>query len=425
MSAMGLRQEKVESVPDGSVSDLITVELGAGPAVRASDVFFTSNPNDGSKDPAAKVRDHVLLAGWLLENPGWNYPFSTQEDPSSSAPWVEDIHYRLLLDADFVDHMYGPDGLSTALLGAKLPGNLYDPQNIPHPLPFGDIPPDATGARYATVGAFHLPAADTWQGQPTLQIELNCWHTRPEIGPMRDLTHPYQIDGRGAAPPGWVHVWQDTIHHGWKGVVPWQGVVDDCWWPFNPNNPDNQHGWLLAGAGVMVCGSLWQDHEHDPGPNWWERVWPGQGGWLEMHPPDWIHRFVVPAGPSRTACRATGVNVSKEYSQQITATMTSVTPWAPHGRDVVLEALPDEVIDARFLTTQDADHFTERHVTATGDNKACTVNVVLHPRTGHDGGLFAATYRAGWKTQVQHANGHLWHTIRRPDGSWSGLGDVN
>ena len=291
MAAMGLRWDKVEVVPDGSLTDLATSELGTE-QTRPSQVFFSNNlanepvPGWMNKDTQTKVSDDVLLAGWISQ------PRQHAEAPGGQGPWVEDIDWDLTLDVDFIERLYGPDGLSTRLVNAILPGHVGQGGLEPQPVPFGNLPPDALGRRYATVGAFAAPPLGR-----TLKIELNCWHVQEHVGGVRILFPPefYLAAARGQAPAGWVRSFLDTPVS-W-GL--WTGVIDDCWWPWDPFKPD-VHTPLGPATPVLMCGTLWQDIGHDSAHlNDWDLQISGQGGWLEMHPPDWIHSLVVDP-PART-----------------------------------------------------------------------------------------------------------------------------
>ena len=222
---LGLRTDAVETVPDHTLDRLKKVDLGAGPLMKPSEVFFYpgADPVDhGSKDARGKVSDHVLIAGWLKDAPFWNY---------AGQPWVEDVHYYPVLDVDFIERLYGPDGISTKLRAAMLPGLPADGNFAGiTPLPFGDRSPAADGVRYASAGAFALAKSDDdWEPPDqslrhvALRVELNCWHVYDRTGTF-GRTGFYKIAGR--VPPR--KAGRTCSRLICMAFLP--TIIDDCWW---------------------------------------------------------------------------------------------------------------------------------------------------------------------------------------------------
>jgi len=150
-------------------------------------------------------------------------------------------------------------------------------------MPFASQPADAAnGAPRLTFDSWVLPHQG-WN----LHVELNAWH--------RDATGaPFSrhFVGRGKPPAFWVNPFADD---------------PGAFFPFDPLDPDGT-GALRAGDYILMRGTLWQDLVHY-GPN--EPPYPfdvgafaGQGGWLEMHPPDWVVRVGnPPGGNARETCK--------------------------------------------------------------------------------------------------------------------------
>ena len=413
MTALGLRWDAVEVVLDNSLDDLRRVELGAGPAVKPSQVFPVQTPNDyvpGEKPISSIVRNDILVSGFLTSEPNWNYPNGGQ-------PFVEDVLYYLVLDVNFIDALYGPNGLSTALLDAHLPGYLNPGDNrIPPALPFGDLPADANGNRFATVGGFILPSRNETTDQvtpggglcfPTLHMELNCWHVTQELGTVRDISGVYRTEARGPAPAGWINVHEDKVVGPITIAtttflpflpVQWSGVVTDCWWPFNPNNPDGTGGDLKAYDNVLVCGTLFQDIAHDLNSAW-DQKWAGDGGWLEIHPIDWMCRFQPP--PATRTVHTIGLSTKTKYSD---SGIMRPLPWngTPVANQVPLGP-PAEIIDSRF-TGGPPDQVLSQHQYAISQTDGLphialqlkAVHSSSDPRSPQTIEYFKAAYRVDW-----------------------------
>jgi hypothetical protein len=221
------------------------------------------------------VRHDVLVAGWLYSTrtPDTDNTdlvlWRCQAPPEINtdgfgAPTVEDMHYNLVLDATFLDRVYGPDGLSTALTGASYPGNPVTPDTTP--LPFAD-------GSHVTFNSWILPGSDH-----DLHGELNTWH-------VNNTGHSFGTwtEGRGAPPAGW--------------VSPLPADIDpDAWYPFDVHDPDGNGSALQPLTYVVMRGSLWQDGEHGPiGSSPWDvGNTLGHAGWTEIHPVDWIARCAPP-----------------------------------------------------------------------------------------------------------------------------------
>jgi hypothetical protein len=403
MDAMGLRWDKVEVCPDGSLADLARVELGTG-GTRPSQVYFDRADEDSppvpgnmSKLPAAVVRHDVLVAG-TITRPFWNAPYDGEAHSQQEGPWVEDILWTLVLDVDFIERMYGPEGLSTALVNATLPGHVSPPSGspgtggvgqLPSRLPFGDLPPDGGGRRYATVGAFSAPDHNY------LHLELNCWHVNEHVGNMRTPFPPefYVASGRGQPPGGWVKVYDSRP----CTFGAWHGILDDCWWPWDPSHPDGWPGAIWDGDTVMVCGTLWQDTAHESAMgavNAWARDVPGQGGWLEMHPPDWIHRFHVDA-PTRTYAAIALPDPGNDKARSASGHL----PVPPNraGKIRQVAGQPTVGVNHRYDSFFDGGNCVDHvSVTVAGDYSNASYDAALKPAAGSSLTMFAGSVIADW-----------------------------
>jgi hypothetical protein len=311
--ALGFDWSKVQVVPDGALSALPAKTLDSTTPTKASDVFFRAAPwnvvDAGdvyqplmSKDPAHIVRKNVIVAGWLTDAGDFGQVncWTTPGQTSAGIPYVtEDYHYDVVLDADFIAQMYGTGGLSTALNGIVLPGNLSGSGSGPA-LRFDDLSDQDLSSRGVTMNSFSLPhmaglnppdvpagavgrelVSQNYIGSGPVYVhgEVNCWHANDGPFGVR------QYYGRGPAPSGWFQ---------------WARCNEpdaDAWWPFNIDNPDGGPRGLELGDYLLMKGTLWQEHAHDiDSPSPW-RAEIGtlmHCGLLEMHPPDWIARVQAP-----------------------------------------------------------------------------------------------------------------------------------
>jgi len=302
--AMGFNWAKVQVVHDGTLNAYPSKPF-ANPNsnIKPSDVFFDGADNDRrfarmSKDPASIVGKNVMLAGWLDDsNPQERrhpYPNCWVTRPKIGEPHetiAEDFHYDFIPDPDFIEKMYGKNGLSFALNGAVLSGNKPNPNNR---MRFDDISEIDGSSRGVTLNSFALPMnlIDDATKRVCLIGELNCWHEKEN--------HNFGTrwwDGRGAPPIGWVS----------KNYCP-QDAQYGAWWPYNPSNPDGGPADLQRGDYVLLKGILWQDNPHGDaptptsGPPWDRGATEGYAGYLEVHPIDWIVRVNAPLpGQRKTA----------------------------------------------------------------------------------------------------------------------------
>lgn len=276
----------------------MTVPHGCKP----SDVFFSGPgvpvPSFGSNLKAGPsiVRKGVIVRGWLTKDPG---PFSDAVYHNESAEGgvylgLEDVHYNLVLDYDFITNLYGNN--PSALTADVLPGDPVDSQTKPIPLV------DSGNGTLTGIGinSFWLPF-DT--GPLILHTELNAWHQHGShhCGALGQFCSAYRnYDPMGTPPAGWVEKEDST---------PLSNLAADNWWPFDPDNPDGQATNLKPGDYVEISGTLWQDLAHDapsflqnltgsaPPPPCWGQIFHSQDGYLEVHPVDYLIRLPAP-GPS-------------------------------------------------------------------------------------------------------------------------------
>lgn len=370
-SVLGFDWNKVRVVDDGTLGSFTQQLLHATPPIRPGNVFFDCGQDhwaiEGNyywncKPSASIVRKDVLVAGWLYhpspDTPHVNLP----GDPSTG---VEDIHYNLLLDAVFLDRMYGPNGLSTALLNAVWPGNPPAPTQIP----FGTVPAAAGGPLRANFNSWILAA-----NVDDLHCELNAWHTHN----TGSFGHDH-FEGRSTQPAGWVNpLSQDT----------------DAWFPFNPLDPEGIGQPLHEGDYLVMRGTLWQDTGHDtPGiaDPWNTEPTVNQNGWSEIHPPDWLVR-VSPPGPNARLTSSRVSLISPDITGGPMTSDLSITPdFPPSSPTRMLRVRSIQgLIDSRFtnggsLVTLQETPFAD-HV---------DVHIVIQP-TGTQQARFKASWLVGW-----------------------------
>lgn len=239
------------------------------------------------------VSRQVTLAGWL-EGPGRN---NDSLPPHASEDW----HYSLILDPDFITRNYVL-GNSEPLAQAVLPGQpeqqacwtVNPSYGCPCALPGCAYKIPFSGGRAPDVGMFMLP------GESDMTVELNAWHK----------------SARGSPPMGWVADPNPDRPDPSDSSAPYS---DNAWaFPVTvgtvfPPHPSHE---LQAGDYVIVTGTLWQDVAHlvstpDPIRRCYDSIFPGHGGWLEIHPPD-VVRWVSPPPDLRkhvelvTVCSPTG-----------------------------------------------------------------------------------------------------------------------
>jgi hypothetical protein len=287
----------------------------------------------------------VTLAGWLAGG-------------SELQGAIEDYHFSIYLDPDFIQRNYPPNTLSLPFLGAMLPGQperqaCWDwheawggdyacPCGVG---PIGAIPgcvqrfPLANGA-VPDVASLMLPGSTS----DALTVELNAWH----------------VDHRGPAPASYQ---QDA-------------TIANNFWAFDPVHGTNfppiapQHV-LAEGDYVIVTGTLWQDLAHaDNGTIFarnacFDQVFPADGGWLEIHPVD-VVRYVSPAPALRKqprvvpACSTTH-GIPAAYPDQATGQsgiLQAATP--PPTANSVLQF--QEFVDPRFTDPNSSNIFKNAYI---------------------------------------------------------------
>ncbi|HEY5027278.1 MAG TPA: hypothetical protein VIK39_02635, partial [Candidatus Angelobacter sp.] len=384
--------------------------------VKASDVFFEGRAvpfTDPyipmmSKNPENIVRKNILIAGWLADpDVAINCMHTGDTPPVVYA--AEDYHYNLILDADFIAQMYGPGGLSSALNGAVLPGNLSEtnPPFVGPSMRFDDVSELDGSSRGVTMNSFALPHmggalgdselpvavqgyADVVpndyhsQGPVFVHCELNCWHVNS--GPPFPFSSPYW--GRGPAPAGWVQ---------WAAC---NEPFNDAWWPYLPYNPDNGPRPLQTGDYVLMKGTIWQEHAHDQGtPSLWraEAATLMHCGLIEMHPPDWIMRVQPPP-----ICK-TSFMVAYCTARSVTQSPTTVSGDALVYPYPYLQSPPgsnagfhwQKLIDGRFSY---AGTFKDQESVSVGTDGSVTglkVNATVQATNVQ--GRFKAIYETWWE----------------------------
>jgi hypothetical protein len=277
----------------------------------------------GPKDARSCIAGDILVAGWLMEEQGAPRVNGGIEGNLGDGFGVEDIVYgELRLDIGFLEAMYGSRGLSTNIRNAMLHGN------------------PSTGA--ATIAAADLSVvnsvtapSDGFYPNPSLHIELNCWHELERAGFFGRRQRAIAL---GPHPRGWVHQW-------------WHPDYPDCWWPFPPFNPDDGPGDLMQGDYVLIRGAFWQDTSH--GASAWDNgATKGHGGWLEIHPVDSMCRL-PPPGLVKTAAAHSWAGPARDEVGELWPTSESAAP--------LRVAAHETVVDSRFtmLSTRAGETATD------------------------------------------------------------------
>src|SRR5437867_9107128 len=199
---------------------------------KASDVFFTGSTRDergllNSRNPGYIIARDIDIAGWVVKT------FRN----------VEDWHYAIVVDPDFIAARYGVP--NSVLANAMLPGHIEDvpliPREVPligakedpvvdpaRRLPFADLATNGAN-RGVTINSFLLAHF------PYVVVELNKWY----VNNTQQGSYPFK--GRGSAPSGWINDY----------VEPW--MDPNSWWAFDPQKPDGTP--LNNGDYVIVHGT--------------------------------------------------------------------------------------------------------------------------------------------------------------------------
>jgi hypothetical protein len=379
--ALRVDMRKVHEINHGALGDLTEARLHAPPAVRPSDVFFDCWPPGAApivdgfwgrwhyncQPSTSLVRRDVLVAGWL-QRVYVNHFSTTTSMPAG----VEDVFYDVEFDAAFLDAMYGPGGLSAALVGAFYPGNPPAPKG----LRFGE-PPSTPGApREVTFNSWILP------GQPaSLHGELNAWH---QHGTGVGFTRHWV--GRGDHPAHWVNPLREDT---------------DAWFPFDPRNPEGRGGPLLVGDYVVMRGALWQDTAHpNRDENWNRGDTTNHDGWLEMHPVDWVVRVRGPAPHARLTARSVSAATAPGSTEPVPVFVEVPSPeqrFAASGPTRRLEIRSAQVQIDRRITVEG----TYSAVTAIRHADRVDVSTTVSPVGGQQG-RFKGSWLVGWRELDHH-----------------------
>jgi hypothetical protein len=320
--------------------------------IEPSEVFFNCGPvsdhNNGQEQyyrncrPLLNViKKDILVAGWIgASGPGINM----------GCMGLEDMIVDIVLDIDFLEQQYGPNGLNQVLNNAILPGN--DTNNSSTSLPpitLNNMNPSNGRDMGIDVTSFSLPDDGVGGGLLGLHCELNCWHerdTRPLISACRGFR------GRGPAPEGWIRIPFNNANENFQ----------DASWPFHPlratRSYDPNDIELKPGDYVLMKGTLFQDHGHD-NTNWMEGCSKRNTGWLEIHPIDWIEKL-PPKSAKRLAasislfhaageCRNTPSDIVPTMTPSDLTRVFTIVPdihLMPKGPGQTLHFR--EVIDGRF-----------------------------------------------------------------------------
>ena len=259
----------------------------------ASDVFVRggSDAPELNCKPIEGVyfRDFVI-AGWLLDPPSFNEKIGSSPNELGDG---EDFHWVISPDIDFFEAAYGAGGYDQRLVGTTLPGarilnRVGVPAEVSGTISLNSILLPLNWSQHSVVA----PEA---QNIAALSLELNGWHVHDHHQVSREI--------RGLRPTHWIG----------RGTPPWTGAVQqgtlDCFWPWEPASPvgvvdGSGHPRTLArGDYVIFKGTLFEDFAHgdaDGGAGEWDLPgMVGHGGWMEVHPVDWLDVQQLPKRAKR------------------------------------------------------------------------------------------------------------------------------
>jgi hypothetical protein len=342
------------------------------PRQRPSTIFDDGAENSkGAWSKRAIVARDVTLSGWLQGGEG-NLGRNRAGGPAASEDW----HYTIWLDEDFIERNYGPD--DKPLLGAVMTGNQIEVRP-------GAPTISLLNGKAPTADTFMLPGLNV----PNVEfsgfvVELNAWH----------------ISGRGELfPQGWVRDPERTEKEYYDNV-----------WPFDPRHGSVGDKELKAGDYVILSGTLWQDSSHFGDPedsdfkpevyryrHCWDGLYPNHGGWLEIHPVDWI-QLAEPAPPLRRHVAVVGACALPGKVDDVDTYLspTDVELKPPSERSVLKYR---ELIDDRFtrkgslqvhMVDVDSRDPTKLHVRVRVVGQPGDVPIL-------QGGSFKATYIMWWE----------------------------
>jgi len=368
--------------PPGTGAESAPLTVSIVPKVartRPSDVFFDCGTDVvgqwyyNCKPGASIVLSEITLEGWLV---------TVKPDSCLGDLCVEDAHWEFLPNIDFINSYYGTGGAFQAIVGSRpfagvmMPGNTPDLQPLPPavPLAFEDISITDGTIRGVTINSFLLAwnaiAAANGTTVALIQTELNAWH--PQNWPAGSAGRKWA--GRGPAPAGWM---QPVVDVSDPKFAAWSNTR----WPWDPHNPDLQPDPIAVGQYVRVNGPLWTDETHDPPANPWEAAVPGQGGWNEIHPVNWIERHPAPALRKTVAVVSTIATSATQNPFVVT-----IEPDVVKKPGEVLRCR--EIIDGRF--TRPATIVARRSIAIANERVTITVATLPNDR-------LKATYTMWWE----------------------------
>jgi hypothetical protein len=394
---LGFDSSKVQVVPAKTLENLPQKGLlNPASTTKPSSVFFDGADPDRrrarmSKEPASIVAFDVLLAGWVVADPGGpgKHCWVDQAAGNFWETVCEDFCFDFHVDPDFVDRMYGPNGLSTKLNGVKLPGNIPSPG---HELPLDDASELDGRSRGITINSFTLPVSGKGMKMHT---ELSCWH----------VTENHTIgtrwwDGRGAPPSDWIakNYCAKDAQYG-------------AFWPFDPDHPDGGVAPLQAGDYILTRGVLWEDGPHEETTarvGFWDRgPTEGHGGWLEIHPPDWIVRLQPPIPGNRKTVLVLELitnpaGTSDSYEENVSEVYPDFDVRHPAFEISTPDAKKKQALKVRELIELVDGRFTDtatvwKHFILDMRDHARVEAGVRHSGTTKRQGRFKASYVVTWE----------------------------
>jgi hypothetical protein len=161
-------------------------------------------------------------------------------------------------------------------------------------------------------------------------------------------------------------------------------------WPYDPHLPLVGTSQLVADDYVRLAGTLWQDTDH-AGRFEWTRLRPPYGGYLELHPVDWIVR--VPGPPVRKAVR---IVERINWDPADFAETRTLEPVSRPDSSHVLRCR--ELVDGRFTWPAS---IVQHSATLNATNVVVQTTVrraVQLPGLGLQPGRFKAAYILWWET---------------------------